>query len=329
MGFLFGRVDRQSTGSSVGYWWLTPSGPFRDFQLWFLEWNASWTSDWERLNTWFRPVFFAANLLNNWNFNINPIAFDFGGLGVDALRGGPALRQNGWYQSFLNVGSDRRKLLSVSLGLTLGGNLRSPGNWNYTYVGLSVRPTPSVNASLNVNYGNNRNPEQWVGRETIGGTTRYVLGEIEQKTLNTNVRVDWTLSPQLTFQLYAQPFVAAGAYSNFKEVLSPRADRWDDRFYSYGDAVDCSGGTCEIDLDGDGTPEADFSRPDFDVMSLRMTSVLRWEYVPGSVLFLAWQHGRADYGPTGDFSGLGAVPDLLSLPSDNTFLVKVSYWLGL
>jgi len=329
LGFLFGRVDRQTTGSGVGYWWLTPKGPLRDYQLWFLEWNADWTTNWERTATWFRPVFFAANLLNNWNFNINPIALDFGELSIDALRGGPALRQNTWYQSFFNLGSDRRKSVSFFLGGTIGGRFGTPANWKYANIGVTFRPTPSVNASLNVNYGWSRNPEQWIGRETIAATTRYVLGDIEQKTLNTNVRVDWTLTPELTFQMYAQPFVAAGVYSDYKEVLSPRAEQWEDRFYFYDDAVDCSSGTCEIDLDQDGTPEADFSKPDFDVMSLRMTSVLRWEYVPGSVLFLAWQHGRSQFGPDGRFDALSALPDLLRLPSDNTFLVKVSYWLGL
>ncbi|MDX1532254.1 MAG: DUF5916 domain-containing protein, partial [Rhodothermales bacterium] len=329
LGFMFGSVDRQSTGSSLSYWQLSPTGPFRDFQLWFLEWNSEWTTNWERTWTWFGPVFFAGNLNNNWSFSLRPISFDYGGLSVAALRGGPALRQPSGYSSFANISTDRRKTVSFFLGFNLGGHFGVPGHSMFTNLGMTVRPAPSVSASLNVNYGRNRNPDQWVGRETIDGTTRYILGEIQQRTLNTNVRLDWTLTPDLSFQLYAQPFVAAGTYSNFKEVLSPRADNWENRYYWYDDAIDCSSGTCEIDLDRDGSPEADFARPDFDVMSLRMTSVLRWEYMPGSVLFVAWQHGRADAGRSGDFDGLAAVPDLLRLPSDNTLLVKVSYWLGL
>ena len=85
---------------------------------------------------------------------------------------------------------------------------------------------------------------------------------------------------------------------------------------------------CDIDRDSDGVVDASFAEPDFNFKSLRMTSVLRWEYVPGSVLFVAWQHGRSDRGLVGEFGGLGAVPDLFGLESDNTLLVKVSYWLA-
>lgn len=329
MGFLFGRVDRQAVGGGASYWQLSPSGPFRNYQLYFLEWNASWTTAWENEELWIRPVFFQGNLTNNWGFNVNPIALDFGELSVNALRGGPALRQNPWLQTFGNMFSDRRKPVSVSLGLSYGTRVGTPAEWVFVNANTTVRPSPSINASLRVGYGWSRDPDQWVGRQTIAGTPRYVLAAIEQRTLDTNIRVDWTLSPTLTFQLYAQPFVAAGAYSTYKEVTSPRATEWADRFHVYGDEIDCSSGTCEIDRDGDGMVDAELPRPDFDVMSLRMTSVLRWEYMPGSVLYVAWQHGRASGGPDGTFDGLGALPDLLRLPSDNTFLVKVSYWFGL
>ena len=134
--------------------------------------------------------------------------------------------------------------------------------------------------------------------------------------------------PNLSFQLYAQPFVSAGEYSSYLEVDDPEAERWEDRFHFYGDEIACGDSECEIDRDSDGVPDASFARPDFNFRSLRMTSVLRWESVPGSVLFVAWQHGRSDRGLDGEFGGLGAMRDLFSLETDNTVLVKVSYWLG-
>jgi len=329
MGFQFVRADRQTAGGGASYVHSAPSGPFRDYRINFLDHNFSWTTDWEQDGAWFRPVFFNANLTNNWHVNGGPLAFDFADLSVTALRGGPALRLNHGYNGFMNLSSDNRKPVQFQLWFGYGGRFGNPGRWISTSVDTSVRPSASVRATLSVGYDWQREPDQWVGREVIAGTTRYVLAQIRQQTLNTSLRLDWTLSPELTFQLYAQPFVSAGAYSEYKEVQAPRAEKWADRYHVYGAEIDCASGTCEIDRDLDGTADADFSKPDFEVTSLRMTSVLRWEYVPGSVLYVAWQHGRSGFDPNGSFSGLGAFPDLLDLPSDNTLLVKVSYWLGL
>ena len=90
----------------------------------------------------------------------------------------------------------------------------------------------------------------------------------------------------------------------------------------------CSDGLCEVDLDADGAADLSFGQPDFNYKSLRSTTVLRWEYRPGSVLFVAWQHGRSEYLSDPSFRGLRDIGDLFSLESDNTFLVKASYWLG-
>ena len=329
LGFLFGSVDRQSAAAGVSYWQVTPLGPFRDFQVWTMEAYSSWTTDWERSETWFRPVWFTGNLRNNWGFNVNPMALDFGERSVDALRGGPSLRQNTWHQSFFNVFSDGRKPLSFRLGMTVGRRFGTPAEWTRGYVAATLRPNATVNVQLRVNYRLERNPEQWTTRQTIADSTRYVLASIRQKTLDTTLRLDWTLSPNLSFQLYAQPFVSAGKYRSYLEVDDPEAGRWEDRFHFYGDEIARGDSECEIDHDSDGVADGSFARPDFNLKSLRMTSVLRWKYVPGSVLFFAWQHGRSDRGLDGEFGGLGAVPDLFGLESDDTLLIKVSYWLAL
>ena len=328
LGFLFGPVDNQQAGGGIGYYQVTPVGPFRDFRV-GVDARSSWTTDRVRLATWFRPVFFEGNLRNNWGFNVNPMAFMVGQRSVNALRGGPSIRQNTWHQSFVNVFSDRRKPLSFSLGMRIGGRFGTPARWADTNVRATLRPTATLNVQLRVGYDSNRDPEQWITSRTIADSTRYVLASIRQRTLNTSVRLDWTLSPNLSFQLYAQPFVSAGEYSSYLEVDDPEAERWEDRFHFYGDEIACGDSECEIDRDSDGVPDASFARPDFNFRSLRMTSVLRWEYVPGSVLFVAWQHGRSDRGLDGEFGGLGAMRDLFSLETDNTVLVKVSYWLGL
>jgi len=140
--------------------------------------------------------------------------------------------------------------------------------------------------------------------------------------------MDWILTPNLSVQLYAQPFAAAGRYSEFKEVTDPLAHEFSDRYSMFGDALACSDWVCDVDFDADGTTDLSFGQPDFNYKSLRSTGVLRWEYRPGSVLYVAWQHGRSENLRDPTFGGFGDIVDLFTLASDNTLLVKVSYWLG-
>jgi hypothetical protein len=120
-------------------------------------------------------------------------------------------------------------------------------------------------------------------------------------------RVDYTVTPTLSFQLYAQPFVTAGDYSDLRQLDDPRADRYEERFTPYTDA----------------TPQ------DFNFKQFRSNTVLRWEYRPGSVLFLVWQQGRQDFRDAGSFDLGRDYGNLFRTRSDNTFLIKASYWFSM
>lgn len=159
--------------------------------------------------------------------------------------------------------------------------------------------------------------------ETFG--TRYVFGRIDQTVLSSEIRLNWTFTPMLTLQAYLQPFIAVGAYDRFKELARPRVYAYD--IYGEGtSAISYSEGRYTVDPDGTGTARSfSFWNPDFNVKSLRGTIVLRWEYHPGSLLYLVWTQNRADYSHPGDLRLGRDLGDLLSAPGDNIFLVKVSY----
>jgi hypothetical protein len=122
-----------------------------------------------------------------------------------------------------------------------------------------------------------------------------------------NTRFNYTMTPNLSLQVYAEPFVSAGAYSNYKELVDGRAANYEDRYRPY----------------------AWSGNADFNIRSFRTTNVLRWEYKPGSALFLVWQQGKQDYQDYGDFSFSRDFAGVFSAPSHNTFLVKFSYWLNM
>jgi hypothetical protein len=305
-----------------------PRWTFRNFRV-SIGANSWWTTGGEHTSTWFRPALFNATFRNNWVVNLNPIAFGWQPLSTGALRGGPALRADPWRNTFGSVRTDRRKPVSLALSGYVGGSFGNRGEWAGLNPSVEVRPTGLLNGSLSLSYDWGRDPTQWVGRRTAFDSTRYILAEIEQETLRLTVRVNWTLSPTLSFQLYGQPFVSAGRYSAFKEVIAPRARDFDDRFRFYEDELTCEeDGRCELDLNADGAADLSFAQPDFSFRQLRSTLVIRWEYRPGSVLFLAWQHGRSAFAPDGSFGGFRDLGDLFSEDSDNTFLIKANYWLS-
>jgi hypothetical protein len=141
--------------------------------------------------------------------------------------------------------------------------------------------------------------------------------------------VAWTFTPKLSFQLYAQPLLASGRFDAFKELAAPRS--FDFAVYGrHTGSVQRAGGSVTIDPDGNpGTSNTiSFPEPNFSFGSLRGNAVLRWEYRPGSTLFLVWQQRREDASAFGDLRFSRDFSALLRAPGENVFAVKASFWLA-
>ena len=192
----------------------------------------------------------------------------------------------------------------------------------------------NVSLSIGPQYMYEANQTQWVGRfadplmtPTYG--SRYVFGHIKQQVVAAEIRLNWTFTPTLTLQAYVQPFIGVGHYNAFKELARPREYAYN----AYGQGASTIGsadGIYTVDPDGAG-PAAPFSfgNPDFNMKSLRGTVVLRWEYRPGSLLYLVWTQNRADYANPGDLQLRRDMANLLTAPGDNIFMIKFSYRWGL
>lgn len=254
----------------------------------------------------------------------------FAAQSTSALRGGPAIARPGGLRYNVWVNSDRRRALTFNAS-THGGYEEDTGQWNY---GLSstigVRPTSSMNLSLAPGYNRNHNTWQYVTQLEAAGARRYVFGVLDQRTLSLTTRLNYTVSPTLSFELYAQPFISAGQYTSFMEVADPRAARFADRFDEFGERAtyDPDARAYRVDADGDGVRDFSFGNPDFNFKQLRSNAVLRWEYRPGSTLFLVWGQGRSRSVGDGSFSVERDLEDLLDVPATNVLLIKLNYWLN-
>ncbi len=298
VGFLR-RADERAMSNWLQVRYDKPSKYLRSFRYNLNQW-AGWNADGDLLYSG-GNVNAHAVFLNNWSagfgVNVNAQGFD-----DRATRGGPGAYGNPQRSLWTYLNTDERKPVSVSLSTSNSTDGRGTTFADFS-PSVSGRPTSYLSVSGGLSLRRNRDQSQWIEQDETG---RYVFGRIDQNTVALTARVNYTVTPSLSIQLYAQPFVSAGDYSNFKALVNGRSRAYDGRY-------------APIAYDGN---------PDFNYRSFRTTNVLRWEYRPGSTLFVVWQQGREEVLDTGAFRLRRDVAGVFDAPARNVFLMKWSYWLN-
>jgi Domain of unknown function (DUF5916)/Carbohydrate family 9 binding domain-like len=279
-----------------------------------LFWNFNEWNDWTAEGL---PLEHAVNtnvhteLRNHWWLHAGGTIGQLGTAYCDrCARGGPAARVSPYIAPWGGIEGDGRGVVVpyVWVNYWRGDGGRS---WSMNLSpSIDVRVASQWTASVGVSLTRNLDNTQWYGNFTdSAATTHYTFAHLDQRTVSLQWRVNFTASPNLTLQIYAEPFVSKGRYTSVRELASPRAAAYGDRYQAYGDTAvtNAPGG--------------------FNFKQFRSNAVLRWEYQPGSTIFLVWTQGRQDsesaYGTRtlrGDFRRL------FDLHPDNTFLIKVSHW---
>lgn len=243
-----------------------------------------------------------------------------------------------------SLNSDSRKALGVRTSYNgsndVSGSWRHSGSINFTYRSgekLELRLGPSLTRShTQAQYVTST--EDPLATSTFG--RRYVFAPLNQTTVSLETRLNVTFTPTLTLQVYAQPLISSGDYGDLGELRAPGTFRFSTYGQDIGTSVRQADGTYLIDPDGPGAA-AEFTVTDrsFNLRSLLGNAVLRWEWSPGSTLFLVWQQSRVGRVRASEFDEMGALDvgtfdlgydtrEMLGLDSDNIFLLKVNYWLN-
>jgi hypothetical protein len=240
--------------------------------------------------------------LSMWTDNVGPVYCD------RCARGGPALRVSASSNALVNMSTDPRGRFVPSLAAiyTIADGGRS-SLWRVRpYV--RVRARTNLSWELGTRYQRNRdNTQPYANYGVIGSdTTHYVFAHLDQDLLSFTARLNYTATPALSVQLYAEPFVTTGKFFAPRELATPRAADYDDRFRPVDRAL-----------------------AGFNEKSFNSSAVLRWEYRPASTLFLVWTQGRVqDDRDEGTFEAVRDYRNLFGARPDNTLLVKAAYWIG-
>lgn len=303
VGFMFRRAGLVNMHLGGGRTWTKPGKLFRYaeaggalFRNYDWDGNINWSGAFH-----FGYVQFLNYYWINWNAAYNPWTVD-----NRRARGGPLMLTPPGYQLGFDAGSDSRKTLTLGMGA--GTYFRSRSDVElWSYVNVQYRPAPNVSVSVGPNFSTALNPLQYRSQRydstgASAGTydTAYTFARLQQTELSAGIRLNWTYSPTLSLQLYAQPLISAGKFSDYRQLARPR---------SYDFVSVASPGI-----------------QDFNFKSLRGNAVLRWEYMPGSTLFLVWTQSRQDSEDFGDFNLGSSMGRMLRAPADNIFMIKATYW---
>jgi hypothetical protein len=302
LGFFRTRTGEQQLSAGGGY---SDPDPGRFLRSWNIGGNfgrsrvhALTVGEW--IN-----VFGGLQLLNFWGV--------FGGIGYgpavhDDLdtRGGPPILRPETHWANLSLNSDPRRRWNWFVNWFGNDNTSAGHDWGIDQ-GLDLRPSPRVQLALSAGYNTGLNRMQWVTNQDVtgDGATDYVYSTLESDVVNITLRGSAAVNRDLTLEAFLQPFVAVGDYTDFKRLAAPNTHDF-------------------TPIDGSRIED-----PDFNSKSLRGTFVLRWEYIRGSTIFLAWNLTGSDEQRPGLFQPMRDIRGVFGAPIDNRVMLKANYWFSL
>ena len=323
------RADDIQAWGALNYRETQPGKVFRRYNFWInpnigfnyggiRKNNALWSGgSW----TW-----------NNYMWNFFNVAYQPATLDDGLTRGGPLMGNSGGWRARLGWGNNRSANTTwfVSAGL-------SDVNTNRSFdanLRLGFQPSPRLQLSVAPSYFSQTNERQYYTTLDNGSAptfgNRYVFGTIRFSQVSTQLRVNYLFTPDLSLELYAEPFAASGAYGDLGELPRPRSS--DLRQYgtdgtTITPVIDQESGLIDSWDITDGAVAFSLPNQSFNIQSFRSNLVLRWEWSPGSTLFFVWQQDKSGFQPGGTPLRGGSLFDAFSTPGRNIVALKVSYWI--
>ena len=301
LGFFSSRNNKTQVNGGFYVSNPDPGKVFRSINAstsYFTQYNG----DWLPLDkSWF--VGGDGQFLNYWNFFLGTGHFwqTFDDLDT---RGGPPIVKPGGYFIDSFVGSDSRKPIRFGMDAHLSGNSEG-GKSRSANINVTIQPRPQVQMSISTGVTDAHDMAQWIQNEDVtgDGVTDHIYGELDRNVVNVTARGTYAFTRDMTLEVYLQPFVAVGDYTNIRRLAQPKSFEFE-----------------PVTID---------NNPDFNSKSLRSNIVFRWEYRRGSTLYLVYNTSTSDQSRPGEFSAFRDLRSGFGAQGTQVLMVKFNYWLGL
>ncbi|MFY9242079.1 MAG: DUF5916 domain-containing protein [Polaribacter sp.] len=322
VGFLR-RTDEIIQFGNLRYLWQIPTETYRNIDARFEQ--GSFYDFQGNLNRTRFEIQGNVNWINNWGTEI--------GYGISTnfydtffLRGGPRFRLPNTGFAYLFFNSDSSKMFSFTLGYSNRHSQEDITTRDRFVLRTNYQPFDAFSMSLNVEYVNLFDAAQYVTQTSFNNDARYILGNIQNQTLTTTLRLNYSFTPNISLQFYAQPFISNGRFTDLNYVLNPVGKSINDRIAIYDTTqISMQNENYLIDENRDGITDYSFSNPDFSFVQLQTNLVARWEYIPGSELFFVWARGSVGNVDPGNDLIDSVSNQVFNEPANDTFLIKATY----
>lgn len=326
------QVDRVMQVVWSGYQFTEPFSVFRKARI-----NLNQYSIWDfggNRNSLGGNLNANGQLTNYWFINCG-LSLAGEQLFSSVLRGGPALKIPGYKNLFFGVNTNQQKKLTFELeGFRYFSNEKDFRNMSRYSLSVGYRPLKSLSFEVTPGIERYSDDLMYVNQQSFksyNSDLRYIMSHIERNTVNMSLRINYNITPELTIQYWGQPFIATGDYSEFKRITDSKASELTDRYQIYTGAqisFDKQQNAYLIDENIDKTIDYRFNKPDFNVKEFLSNLVIRWEYMPGSTVYMVWSQTRNHYVNDGAFNISNDIGDLFNTGANDVFLIKFSYRIG-
>lgn len=335
--------------------WITWSSPGLDFNdLGFMQ-QADYIQQvfWMGYNEWkpkhfYNSFNFGGDIYTVWNFDGQNQykGFEMNGnlqfknyyrvftgfnlqgtsMSTSDLRGGPVLRLPGSFNYRIGLNTDERKKFIVEVFAMHRWSQYHNADMSDVQLSLTYKPINTVSVSLSPEYSVSQDNLQYVTTIEGNGPDKYIMANLLSKQLSLSARINVGITPDMSIQFYGQPFLFSGHYTRFKAITNSTATDYYNRFHTYtADELTYDSENAVYNVNKNGAVDYSFDDPNFHFLQFRSNLVFRWEYKPGSTLFLVWSQGRTTDGSEGVFNFNNYARDLSKAYPRNDFLVKISY----
>ena len=352
------NAERLDGGFRIGYKEIQPGQYFQNYDFTlssFHNWShealdQAWSVEsWHNARTNGNYSLRLNGKLQNWWDLRGSVRYEPQKMSRRQTRGGPMMVGPAKLSWNAHVNTDWRKRVSFGFDFDHADERIGRGGRRQIRANVNIRPSDNFSISFNPSHEVSKSGNQYVAatsalayEPTFG--SRYIFSDLDRTTVSMETRLNWTFSPTLTLELFMQPLLSSGDYVAYKQLAESQTYSF--TMFTSGlteehqSGVSCSSSSCEtvgeggtiyqnLDFNGDGRADYSFRDRDFNVRSLVGNSVLRWEYRPGSTVFVVWQRKHFGSAQRGDFDFTRDFQGLWRAPSEDRFIVKVNYWLGL